>query len=396
MPQDTNGILANSETIVKLGDDNSACRRGLKVFLCHAHEDKAEVQALYQQLRAAGVQPWLDEEDLLPGEIWEEVIPKAVEGSDAVIVCLSRKSVNKEGYVQKEIAVALDAADRKPEDTIFLIPAKLRECEVPERLRRWHTVDLYVETGFGKLLRSLQKRATGLGVELRPATHGSVVNDIDGTELVLVPAGDFAMGSNVHAKNERSQCTVYLDEYWIARHPVTNAQYRRFVQATQYVEPKFSGNSRFNRPSQPVVGVTWHDAKAYCEWAGLRLPTEAEWEKAARGADGRLWPWGSDPEPTEKLCNFDGNIGIPTEIGSYPGGVSPYGCHDMAGNVYDWCYDNVGDYRKADHRNPEGSAANPVSRGGCMNSPANAVRCSTRCRHKPAQRFPHVGFRCAR
>ena len=218
----------------------------------------------------------------------------------------------------------------------------------------------------------------------------------DGTELIKIPAGEFIMGSNDHLANEHPQREVYLDEYCVGRHPVTNAQYRQFLEATQHDEPKYWHDKRYNKPNQPVVGVTWHDARAYCEWAGLRLPTEAEWEKAARGTDGRLWPWGSEPKPNEKLCNFDGNVGTTTEIGSYPEGASPYGCHDMAGNVHEWCYDNMGDYLKAGDRNPKGDTAGPVSRGGCMNSEENCVRCSIRCRHKSTHRFSQVGFRCAR
>ncbi len=381
--------------MVERRDESNASERRLNVFLCHACKDKPAVRALYQRLKAAGVQPWLDEEDILPGQNWEEVIHEAVGGSHVVVVCLSKNSVDKEGYVQKEIALALDAEALMPEKTIFLIPARLEECAIPNRLARWHWVDLHADGGFEKLLRSLQTRADSLKLEMKPPAPKSVVNEIDGTALILVPAGEFIMGSNAHERNERPQRTVYLDEYRIAKYPVTNAQYKLFVEATQHDEPKYCDDNRYNWPNQPVVGVTWHDAQAYCEWAGLRLPTEAEWEKAARGTDGRTWPWGNEP-PTEKLCNFDGNVGTTTEIGSYPEGTSPYGCHDMAGNVYEWCCDNVGDCRKAGWRNPKGDTASPVSRGGCMNSPGDCVRCSIRNRHKPTHRFDRVGFRCTR
>jgi hypothetical protein len=118
--------------------------RQLKVFLCHSSGDKPAVRDLYDRLRSAAdyITPWLDEEDLLPGQRWQDEIPKAVRDSDAVIVCLSQSSVNKKGYVQKEIKYALDVADEQPGGTIFLLPALLEDCELPERLRHLHSVSL--------------------------------------------------------------------------------------------------------------------------------------------------------------------------------------------------------------------------------------------------------------
>jgi hypothetical protein len=139
----------------------------LKVFLCHAKSDKPAVRKLYQRLRAAGIDAWLDEEDLLPGQDWEREIPRAVRASDSVIVCLSCKSINKTGYVQKEIKFALDVADEQPEGAIFLIPLRLEECDVPERLSRWQWVDLFVPNGYERLMRALDVRATHLQRALR-------------------------------------------------------------------------------------------------------------------------------------------------------------------------------------------------------------------------------------
>jgi formylglycine-generating enzyme required for sulfatase activity len=158
----------------------------------------------------------------------------------------------------------------------------------------------------------------------------------DGTHLIRIPAGEFWMGSDDGPENERPRHRVHLDEFYIARHPVTNAQYAKFIKETGHREPYYWNEKRFNQPNQPVVAVSWHDALAYCEWAGLRLPTERQWEKAARGTDGRKWPWGDEP-PDERRCNFGTQVGATTEVGSYPDGASPYGCQDMAGNVWEWC-----------------------------------------------------------
>ncbi|NTU81207.1 MAG: SUMF1/EgtB/PvdO family nonheme iron enzyme [Chloroflexales bacterium] len=140
--------------------------RRLRVFLCHAAVDKAVVRALYQRLRAAQIDPWLDEEDLLPGQDWRREIPRAVEAADVVLICLSHASQAGTGYLQHEITFALDVAERQPPDSIFLIPLRLVDCPVPERLARWQWVSLYEPDGFRRLLRALRVRAAEL--ELYP------------------------------------------------------------------------------------------------------------------------------------------------------------------------------------------------------------------------------------
>jgi hypothetical protein len=131
--------------------------RLLRVFLCHASDDKGAVRSLHERLSQDGFAPWLDEEDLLPGQKWRDEIPKAVGRSDVVVVCLSRHT-GKEGYLQREIKVALEVADEKPEGVIFIIPLKLEECQVPNRLREWQWVNYYEENGYEKLKRALSWR----------------------------------------------------------------------------------------------------------------------------------------------------------------------------------------------------------------------------------------------
>ncbi len=140
--------------------------RPLKVFLCHSSDDKDAVRKLYHRLRSAAgsIVPWLDEESLLPGQTWEDEIPVAVRNSDIVLACLSKASIQKTGYVQKEIKCALDVADTQPEGTIYIVPVKLEECQMPQRLRHLHCVNLFEEGGFQKLMRSLTKRAEKLGI----------------------------------------------------------------------------------------------------------------------------------------------------------------------------------------------------------------------------------------
>jgi hypothetical protein len=128
----------------------------VKVFLCHSTHDKKVVRELYQRLLNEGFDPWLDEERILPGQEWQTEIRKAVKTSDMVVVCLSQASITKQGFVHKEIRDALDMADEKPEGTVYIIPAKLEECVVPDRLQRWHWVNLFEDKGFEKLLKTLQ------------------------------------------------------------------------------------------------------------------------------------------------------------------------------------------------------------------------------------------------
>lgn len=145
------------------GPGPTEATRPLSVFLCHSSSDKPRVRELAEKLRKSGTAPWLDEEQLLPGQEWEAEIRKAVRASDAVVVCLSNASVSKTGYVQKEIGFALDVAGEQPEGSIFLIPIRLDDCEVPERLKRWHYVDLHGATGYERLLAALGQRAQSLG-----------------------------------------------------------------------------------------------------------------------------------------------------------------------------------------------------------------------------------------
>src|SRR6185369_17976500 len=144
----------------------------LKIFLCHSSGDKPHVRDLHDFLLNQGAAPWLDAEQLLPGQDWNLEINKALDESDVILLCLSKKSVDKEGYVQKEMRLALDRALEMPEGRIFLIPARLEECELPYRLRSYQWVDLFTENGMDKLIRALNVRAKQVGA--RPLGGGNI------------------------------------------------------------------------------------------------------------------------------------------------------------------------------------------------------------------------------
>ena len=150
-------------------------KRPLRVFLCHASGDKSAVIKLYEHLVKDGIDAWLDKEKIIPGQDWRIEIPKVVKNSDVVVVCLSSQSVTKEGFVQKEIRYALDAADEKPDGTIFIIPTRLENCTVPERINRFHWVDLFLDDGYERLLKALMVRAAELEITLEknPAFNDS-------------------------------------------------------------------------------------------------------------------------------------------------------------------------------------------------------------------------------
>lgn len=224
--------------------------------------------------------------------------------------------------------------------------------------------------------------------------------------MVPVSAGDFTMGSANGEDSEKPEHTVYLDDFWIDQFEVTNALYKKCVDAGKCQPPpsigswtraSYYGNAQFD--DYPVIYVTWTDADAYCAWAGKRLPTEAEWEKAARGTDQRVYPWGDVFDKT-LLNSSEGGLGDTTVVGNFPGGASPYGAMDMAGNVLEWVADSYDSayYAISPRVNPKGPAAGDykVLRGGSWFSGQYDARSSFRRSFGiSGLRYGFVGFRCA-
>jgi formylglycine-generating enzyme required for sulfatase activity len=236
------------------------------------------------------------------------------------------------------------------------------------------------------------------------------INPKDGAEMVWVPAGEFLMGTSDEEiaqllkenpewkaewfNDEKPQRKVYLDGYWIYKYEVTVAQYRKFCEETTRKmppAPEWGWND-----DHPIVWVTWTDALDYAKWAKMALPTEAQWEKAARGTDGRQYPWGNKWDASKCNSNESG-LERTTPVGSYPSGVSPYGCMDMAGNVGEWCADWYDEdyYRSAPLRNPTEPSVGSfkVVRGGGWNI-SDARRAASRSCADPYDNwFDDGGFR---
>ena len=567
--------------------------RSLRVFLCHSSNDKPAVRELYQKLRAeTWVQPWLDEEELYPGQDWNLEIEKAVEASDVILVCLSKGSITKEGYVQRELRSVLDFAEYKPEGTLYIIPVRLEECEPPRRLRAWQYADYFEgqrQRAFQRLLVSLKRRADTLGlgeekngkaktevqvkseladqavvekrvvettdkvlrekeeleavakleiaqqveqeepknptaekmvnemrvgdgqkqekvvtrpipanekkqsyypavktgfvwigfagvalfllicggfglmylinnlpvatasVKIPPVATGTISSVVktrtvesttltsvpdtftpqptkipvpiptleigstiigeDGAILLYVPEGEFLMGSKDNAipsfDHEKPQHSVKLDAFWIDQTEVTNKQYHACVSDKGCDPPSdISSFTRLNYYENaqyddfPVIYVDWFQANAYCSWAGRELPTEAQWEKAARGIDARIYPWGNDA-PNKNLLNYNSIVGDTTKVGNYETGKSFYGAYDMAGNVWEWVndwYDKTY-YRSSPSLNPSGPSSGQIKvlRGGSWkNDYVVSVRTAFRFPDNDFASRDSYGFRCAR
>ncbi|HET9957508.1 MAG TPA: SUMF1/EgtB/PvdO family nonheme iron enzyme, partial [Polyangiaceae bacterium] len=236
------------------------------------------------------------------------------------------------------------------------------------------------------------------GEQKLPSTRRSS----QGSVMHLVPAGPFLMGA---ARRE-----VYLDAFYIDRLPVTNREFLTFLEVTGYqpVDPEAArflhhwagGKLPARQENHPVIYVSWGDAQAYASWAGKRLPTEAEWEKAARGSDGRKYPWGRS-EPGPALALYDKPDGGTVGVGSFPRGASPYGVLDLAGNVWEWCadYDDPAFYERGPLHNPRneqpGSRVLAVVRGGSYLCGPRALRTYARRSFEANYRFGDGGFRCA-
>ena len=247
-----------------------------------------------------------------------------------------------------------------------------------------------------------------------PAT---LFTEIDQTLMVHVPAGEFLMGTSAADveiykeifplrrstafDDERPQRTVFLDAFYIDQLEVTNTRYKTFLAETGYEPGFYLDRPPYNEPDLPAAVLDWEDAVAYADWAGKRLPTEAEWEKAARGADGRFWPWG-DVFDHKKLSGNDGT-GLEdgyretAPVGRFPAGASPFGALDMAGNLWEWVADwyDPEYYLRAPNENPQGpdSGDGHVLRGGGWAESFDGTRCPNRQGGNPGSLLR--GFRCA-
>lgn len=324
---------------------------------------------------------------------------------DFILIFLSKNSIPKRGYVQTEFKLTLDAWMRVPQGMIHTIPVRLDDSEIPDQFSKFHWCNLFEADGLETLLRAFPQ----------PKTFGTDTYKPFEPDMVLIPAGEFLMGSDPqqdeHAhESQQPQHCLFLPGYYLAKTPVTHAQYHTFLRATGREAPEGWDWVKHTPPrgkeDHPVFNVSWYDALAYCQWLSevtgksYGLPSEAEWEKGARGTDGRIYPWGNQWDATR--CNIaEGGKIVTTSVGTYPQGASPYGLLDIAGNVWEWTRSLWGDYPYPTHEPEQAWRENlqaartrhRVQRGGAGHGLYWDVRCTARRGDYPYNASLIIGFR---
>ena len=224
-----------------------------------------------------------------------------------------------------------------------------------------------------------QERKSAEAAAARREAAEAFIADLEVVDgMTLIPAGTFLYGDEM---NE-----VFLDTYYIDQRPVTNAEYMRFVRETGYRSPRYANESRLNQDNQPICGVGYSDALQYAKWAGKDLPTEQQWEKAARGTDGRPFPWGNEPPGSSDACfGLDARSGAPVAVGQALRNISPFGVQDVCGNVWEW---TKSPYAK--------DSEFKVVRGGSYNDPAQMLALDYRLEAHPKDKCEAIGFRCVK
>ncbi|WP_419547878.1 SUMF1/EgtB/PvdO family nonheme iron enzyme [Microcystis sp.] len=358
----------------------------IQIFLAHASEDKPAVLALHERLKQAGYKPWLDKKDLIPGQNWRSVIPKAIANSQLFIACLSQRSIAKQGFVQREFKMALNQYADRPPNSIYLIPLRLDECDIPDlrqeeyglNLRDLHWLDYWEEDGFEQLERAITHqfnpepeepkkpvivtpplsvfnfeivRVNAKGEQINKESKQSqyfredLGNGIT-LEMVAIPGGTFTMGSPANEKysfdDERPQHEVNVPPFFMGKYPITQAQWKAIASRTDLkVDP--SASLRVNldlnpayfkdRPDsdrRPVEQVNWYDAVEFCARLSkltgreYRLPSEAEWEYACRA--GTTTPFYFGETITGELANYNASNTYADEYkGEYRQQTTPVG-----------------------------------------------------------------------
>jgi len=389
----------------------------MRIFLSYAWQDREQAKAVYLALRDQGHRVFFDRADLPAGDEYHNRIRAAVDHTHLFVFLISPDALDAGSYTLTELTIA-EKSNRR------LLPVMLREIEIARLPASLQAVTIHRPDG--NLAASVAAEAYRIAVELRrrrlkqsaaAAAFGAIVAAggfyflgaqnkqeriaQDGAPAVLIPAGSFVMGDDEDSPRRE----IFVSAFYIDKYEVTLARYGAFLEATGKVKSPEAWETADleNGAALPVAGVDWHDADSYCRWAGKRLPTEAEWERAARGGDERKYPWGSDPaspeharfgQPYPNPVYKDGVV----RVGTYSKGVSPFGIYDLSGNVWEWVNDwHADSFRRDDVRNPKGpgDGTHKVIRGGGWYDPADRITATKRMYADPAQRGDEVGFRCA-
>jgi formylglycine-generating enzyme required for sulfatase activity len=394
----------------------------VRIFLSYASQDRPSAEAINRALLEQGHDVFFDREDLPPGEEFHTRIRRAIEKADLFVFLVSEDAIDSGSYTLNELEIAEKSLKRASgrllpvllqPTAIERLPALVKSVTVLDSPGNVPAAvaDAVHRIALDRRRSLLWRVGGGIAAAVLVAaivwfvrSTGAPASEItgqDGAPAILVPAGNFTMGDD----EESPRREVYLDAFYIDRYEVTTGRYAKFLAATGSARPPDGWEALdLNRDDDlPVVGVDWNDAAAYCKWAGRRLPTETEWEKAARGSDGRRYPWG-DALPTFDLANYqnaspDAYDGGLAKVGRHTAGLSPFGIHDLAGNASEWVSDWYSDSFPVDEvRNPKGpeTGTERVIRGGGRFDPAERLIATKRYHGTPDLRAEDIGFRCAR
>ena len=280
-------------------------------------------------------------------------------------IALTREEVDHLEEIETRLRSLLAPTEADESDQPTLQPLSDKTASLAKDifpLRPWErTTSIFDTSEPGAIAKTVIELTESENLSLQKSRFETLYNPTDGAELVFVPAGEFIMGSNGYSEDNAPERTVMLDGFCIYRYPVTVAQYRHYCEENAYPMPHAYWPWE---DKDPIVGVTWHEACAYCEWVDAKLPTEAQWEKAARGVDGRTYPWGDHFDQRSDHRLTPKSPGKTTSVGSYPSGASPYGMMDVVGNIQQWCLDLYDDqyYKTSPLENPPGPAASAKRR----------------------------------
>jgi formylglycine-generating enzyme required for sulfatase activity len=393
----------------------------MRIFLSYASEDRALADAVRLALEGDGHDVFFDREDLPPGGEFHTRIRRGIEESGLVIFLVSPKTLDSGSYTLTEIAIA-EKTWPKPDNRVLpVLLGQVKAQDLPAYLSSVTFLDTpgnipaEVADAVSRIARERRRRRLRKIVPIAAAcvlaavaatwyfaSRGAPATRVgkDGAPAALVPAGNFTMGDDESSPARR----LYVDAFYMDRFETTTGRYAKFLESTgsDAVPDFWDEIAGKNSDEMPVIGVSWNEANAYCRWAGRRLPTEAEWEKAARGSDGRPFPWG-ESSPTLERANYENSSPTPYEsalspVGAHAAGKSPYGVDDLAGNASEWVADWYSESFSTDEvYNPRGpnDGTKKVIRGGGRYDPAFRLSATARQFASPDTRSVDIGFRCA-